>query len=253
MKLHFKKIGCGEPIMIIHGLFGSSDNWGMLGKKFAEKFSVYLIDLRNHGRSPHDSSMNYELMADDLHKLIIDEGIESPVLLGHSMGGKAALQYNEKYKNVLKKLIVADIGIKSYPMHHDVIIKGLKNVNLESISSRKEAAESLSKFVKEFGVQQFLLKNLYWIEKGKLGWRMNLDVIIQNIHEILTEIKTEKNFTKTLFIRGELSNYILEEDIPEISAALPNSSFSTIKNVGHWLHAENPEEFYKIVTLFILG
>ena len=125
MKLHFKKIGCGEPIMIIHGLFGSSDNWGMLGKKFAEKFSVYLIDLRNHGRSPHDSSMNYELMADDLHKLIIDEGIESPVLLGHSLGGKAALQYTENTKCV-EKLIVADIGIKSYPMHHDVIIKGLK-------------------------------------------------------------------------------------------------------------------------------
>lgn len=251
MKLHFKKIGYGEPLMIIHGLFGSSDNWGMLGKKFAEKFTVYLIDLRNHGRSPHDSSMNYELMADDLHELILNEGIESPVLLGHSMGGKAALQFNEKHKNVLKKLIVADIGIKSYPMHHDVIIKGLKNVNLEFISSRKEAAESLSEFVKEIGVQQFLLKNLYWVEKGKLGWRMNLDVIIQNIHEVLTEIKTKNNFTKTLFVRGELSNYILEEDIPEISAALPNSSVSTIKNVGHWLHAENPVEFYNLVTSFI--
>ena len=121
------------------------------------------------------------------------------------MGGKAALQFNEKYKNVLKKLIVADIGIKSYPMHHDIILKGLKNVNLESISSRKEAAESLSEFVKEFGVQQFLLKNLYWIEKKKLAWRMNLDVIAQNIQEVLTEIKTENNLTKTLFIRGELS------------------------------------------------
>ena len=251
MKLHFKKIGSGEPLMIIHGLFGSSDNWGMLGKKFAEKFTVYLIDLRNHGRSPHSSVMNYESMADDLHELILDQGIENPVLLGHSMGGKAALQFNEKYKNLLKKLIVADIGIKSYPMHHDIILKGLKNVNLESISSRKEAAESLSEFVKEFGVQQFLLKNLYWIEKKKLAWRMNLDVIAQNIQEVLTEIKTENNLTKTLFIRGELSNYILEEDISEIRKALPNSIVSTIKNVGHWLHAENPIEFYKIVTTFI--
>ena len=158
MKLHFKKIGSGEPLMIIHGLFGSSDNWGMLGKKFAEKFTVYLIDLRNHGRSPHAPVMNYELMADDLHELILDQGIKNPILLGQSMGGKAALQFNEKYKNLLKKLIVADIGIKSYPMHHDIILNGLKNVNLESISSRKEAAESLSEFVKEFGVQQFLLK-----------------------------------------------------------------------------------------------
>ena len=244
MKLHYKKIGSGEPLMIIHGLFGSSDNWGMLGKKFAEKFTVYLIDLRNHGRSPHSPVMNYELMADDLHELILDQGIKNPVLLGHSMGGKAALQFNEKYKNLLKKLIVADIGIKSYPMHHDIILNGLKNVNLESISSRKEAAESLSEFVKEFGVQQFLLKNLYWIEKKKLAWRMNLDVIAQ-------KIKTENNLTKTLFIRGELSNYILEEDISEIRKALPNSIVSTIKNVGHWLHAENPIEFYKIVTTFI--
>ena len=251
MKLNFKKIGFGEPLMIIHGLFGSSDNWGMLGKKFAEKFTVYLIDLRNHGRSPHSSVMNYELMADDLHELILDQGIENPVLLGHSMGGKVALQFNEKYKNILKKLIVADIGIKSYPMHHDIIIKGLKNINLKSISSRKEAAEALSEFVEEFGVQQFLLKNLYWIEKGKLAWRMNLDVIIQNIQEVLTEIKTKNNLTKTLFIRGELSNYILEEDFSEIKKALPNSIVSTIENVGHWLHAENPIEFYKIVTSFI--
>ena len=120
-------------------------------------------------------------MADDLHELILDQGIKNPVLLGHSMGGKAALQFNEKYKNVLKKLIVADIGIKSYPMHHEIILNGLKNVNLESISSRKEAAESLSEFVKEFGVQQFLLKNLYWIEKKKLAWRMNLDLSLIHI------------------------------------------------------------------------
>ena len=251
MKLHYKKIGSGEPLMIIHGLFGSSDNWGMLGKKFAEKFTVYLIDLRSHGRSPHSPVMNYELMADDLHELILDQGIKNPVLLGHSMGGKAALQFNEKYKNVLKKLIVADIGIKSYPMHHDIILNGLKNVNLESISSRKEAAEALSEFLEEFGVPQFFLKNLYWIEKKKLAWRMNLDVIAQNIQEVLTEIKTVNNLTKTLFIRGELSNYILEEDISEIRKALPNSIVSTIKNVGHWLHAENPIEFYKIVTSFI--
>ncbi len=251
MKLHFKKIGSGDPLMIIHGLFGSSDNWGMLGKKFAEKFTVYLIDLRNHGRSPHHSVMNYESMAEDLYELIFDEGIKNPVLLGHSMGGKTALYFNEKYNNVLKKLIVADIGIKSYPMHHDVIIKGLKSVNLESISSRKEAAESLSSFVTEFGVQQFLLKNLYWIEKEKLAWRMNLNIIIENMHEILTEIKVENNLTETLFLRGELSNYILEDDVSQLKTALPNSIVKTMKKVGHWLHAENPSEFYDLTTSFI--
>ena len=249
MKLNFKKIGEGNPLLIIHGLFGSSDNWGMLGKKFAEKYTVYLIDLRNHGRSPHSSTMNYEAMADDLYELIQDEKILNPSLIGHSMGGKAALFFNEKYNSVLHKLIVADIGIKPYPMHHDVIIRGLKNVNLNVISSRKEAHNALAKYVTELGIQQFLLKNLYWIEKGKLAWRMNLEVIIDNIHEILTEIKVQGNKTETLFLRGELSNYILEEDIDQLKIAMPNSSVKTIKNVGHWLHAENPTEFYELTNI----
>ena len=251
MKLNFKKLGEGKPLLIIHGLFGSSDNWGMLGKRFAEKYTVYLIDLRNHGRSPHSRNMNYEAMADDLLELIQDEKILNPSLIGHSMGGKAALFFNEKYDTILHKLIVADIGIKSYPMHHDVIIRGLKNVNLNVISSRKEAHDALAEFVTELGIQQFLLKNLYWIEKGKLAWRMNLEVIIDNIHEILTEIKVQGNKTETLFLRGELSNYILEEDIAQLKKSMPNSSVKTIKNVGHWLHAENPTEFYELATSFI--
>ena len=136
-------------------------------------------------------------------------------------------------------------------MHHDVIIRGLKNVNLNVISSRKDAHDALAEFVTELGIQQFLLKNLYWIEKGKLAWRMNLEVIIDNIHEILTEIKVQGNKTETLFLRGELSNYILEEDIAQLKKSMPNSSVKTIKNVGHWLHAENPTEFYELATSFI--
>ena len=251
MKLHYKKIGDGEPLLILHGLFGSADNWGSLAKRFATNNTVYLVDLRNHGRSPHSNVMNYESMADDVYELIINEKINQPILLGHSMGGKVSLKFTDKYPQILKKLIVADIGIKSYPMHHDVIIRGLKNVNLNVISSRKEAHDALAEFVTELGIQQFLLKNLYWIEKGKLAWRMNLEVIIDNIHEILTEIKVQGNKTETLFLRGELSNYILEEDIAQLKKSMPNSSVKTIKNVGHWLHAENPTEFYELVTSFI--
>ena len=251
MKLHFKKIGEGAPLLIIHGLFGSADNWGTLAKKFALNHTVFLIDLRNHGRSPHDSIMNYDVMADDIYQLIQQEKIVNPVLLGHSMGGKAALQFVEKYPNVLKKLIVADIGIKAYPMHHDVIIKGLKNVNLNTVQSRTAATQALSEFVKEIGIQQFLMKNLYWIEKGKLAWRMNLNVISENIHEILKEIKIQNNPVESLFLRGEFSNYILKEDYTEILSALPNAKIQTIEKVGHWLHAENPLSFYEKVIDFI--
>tara|TARA_B100001057_G_C22535022_1_gene827298 strand:- start:173 stop:763 length:591 start_codon:yes stop_codon:yes gene_type:complete len=195
--------------------------------------------------------MNYDIMADDLNELISDENILNPILIGHSMGGKAALQYAEKYPNVLKKLIIADIGIKKYPMHHDVIISGLKNVDLNIIQSRSEATKKLGEYVKEFGIQQFLLKNLYWIEKGQLAWRMNLTVIAEKIHEILNEIKINKNETETLFLRGELSNYILDEDFEDIFKAFPNGEIKTIEGAGHWLHAENPISFYKKVVDFI--
>jgi pimeloyl-ACP methyl ester carboxylesterase len=251
MKLNFKKIGKGKPLLILHGLFGSSDNWGSLGKKFAENNLVYLVDLRNHGRSPHSKEMSYDLMADDLLELIQDENINSPIILGHSMGGKAALLFAEKYPKYLEKLIVADIGIKAYPMHHDEILKGLNRVKLHEISSRNQAQQSIQSHIENLGIQQFLLKNLYWIEKGKLAWRMNLKVIEKNIGEILVKINVQKNSVSTLFVRGEMSNYILEDDFQNILESFPNGAIKTIPKVGHWLHAENPTEFYKIVREFI--
>lgn len=251
MKLFFKKIGEGSPLLIVHGLFGSADNWGTLAKKLALSHTVYLIDLRNHGRSPHSELMNYDLMADDLFELINEEKIDKPILLGHSMGGKAALEFSEKYPNILQKLIIADIGIKAYPMHHDIILKGLQNVNLDKINTRQNAQLALSEFVKEIGIQQFLLKNLYWIEKGKLAWRMNLSSITKNIHEVLKEITIKNNHLPTLFLRGELSSYIVEGDYPELLKKFPNSEIKTIKDAGHWLHAENPKDFLEEVVNFI--
>ena len=251
MKLHYKKIGDGDPLLILHGLFGSADNWGSLAKRFATNNTVYLVDLRNHGRSPHSNVMNYESMADDVYEMIINEKINQPILLGHSMGGKVSLKFTDKYPQVLKKLIVADIGIKSYPMHHDIIIKGLKNVDLSVVNSRSEATSALSFYIKEQGIQQFLLKNLYWIEKGQLAWRMNLNAIENNIFEILSEIKMNKTNIKTLFIRGELSNYILKEDYSEIKKVFSNLEIETVLNAGHWLHAENPNSFYEKVIKFI--
>ena len=251
MKLNFKKLGEGKTLLILHGLFGSSDNWGTLGKEFSKNNSVYLIDLRNHGRSPHSNEMTYSDMANDLLELIKDESIISPTILGHSMGGKVALMFAKNYPEYLEKLIVADIGLKAYPMDHKEILKGLNSIDLEKTISRSHAQEVIKKHISNLGIQQFLLKNLYWIEKGKLAWRMNLKQIEINIEEILKEINIENSNLKTLFLRGELSNYILEEDFLDIKAAFPNGEIKTIKNVGHWLHAENPNEFYKLVDEFI--
>ena len=251
MKLHFKKIGAGQPLLIIHGLFGSSDNWGTLGKKFAENHTVYLIDQRNHGHSNHDEIMNYEAMAEDLMELINDENIKDPILLGHSMGGKTAMTFTQKFPSVLSKLIVADIGVKGYPMHHEHIIEGLNNIDLNVVKSRGEATKILANYVKEFGIQQFLLKNLFWKEKGILAWRMNIPVIVKNMSSILGEVPNLASQTTTLFLRGEKSNYILEDDFDNISDVFPNSTFETIYNAGHWLHAENPNDFYSIVSEFI--
>ena len=251
MQLNYRKYGSGSPLLILHGLFGSSDNWQTLGKKFSENFQVYLIDLRNHGHSAHSTDFSYELMADDINELILSENLKKVHLLGHSMGGKVAMRAVQKYPFHIEKLIVADIGVKKYPMHHEHIIAGLQSINLKETTSRSEARKLLTNYVKEEGVQQFLLKNLYWKEKGLLCWRMNLDVLVEQMPEILKEIPKEISLTPTLFLRGEKSKYILEEDFDLLYELFPNSEIETVYNAGHWLHAENPLDFYQLVTDFL--
>tara|TARA_B100000401_G_C52780922_1_gene708231 strand:+ start:530 stop:1288 length:759 start_codon:yes stop_codon:yes gene_type:complete len=251
MQLNYRKYGSGEPLLILHGLFGSSDNWQTLGKKFSEDFQVYLIDLRNHGHSPHSIDFSYELMANDINELILSEKLEKVNLLGHSMGGKVAIRLVQLFPFHIEKLIVADIGVKKYPMHHEHIIAGLQSINLKETKSRSEARKVLTNYVKEEGVQQFLLKNLYWKEKGLLCWRMNLDVLVEQMPEILKEMPKEISLTPTLFLRGEKSKYILEEDFDLLHEIFPNSEIETVYNAGHWLHAENPLDFYELVTDFI--
>lgn len=251
MKLHYRTIGEGQALFILHGLFGSSDNWQSLGKRFAEKFKVYFVDQRNHGHSPHSDEFNYGLMVEDFHELVTDLGEKNFHIIGHSMGGKTAIGFAAKYPELIDKMIVADISHKSYPMHHDQIIEGLNSIDLSVIKSRSEAEKKLEEYIPQFGVRQFLLKNLYWIEPGvQLAWRINLPVLDKEIPNILVEIPFDKIDVETLFIRGELSNYILESDYASIAAKFPNSSIHTIKNVGHWVHAEAPEEFYDTVIEF---
>lgn len=252
MKLNFKKLGEGTPLIILHGLFGSLDNWMTLAKEWSEHFEVYLVDQRNHGQSPHSDSFSYPLMASDLEKLIEQESIQDPIILGHSMGGKTAMEFSIEYPDKLQKLIVVDIAPVKYKVHHYAIIDALKSVPLETIKTRKEADDYLQKKIPELGVRQFLLKNLYWKEKGKLGWRFNLEVLSNEILPISEYAIKEGQFKKeTLFIKGEKSEYIVDEYEKLIKKKFPDYELIEIEGAGHWVHAEKMQEFSKHVLDFI--
>jgi esterase len=229
MKLHYKKLGVGQPLVILHGLFGSSDNWQTLANKFAENFEVYLVDQRNHGHSPHSDEFSYQLMADDLFELIQIEMLSDILLVGHSMGGKTAMWFAQQHPSYIDKLVVVDMGIRAYPSHHERILAGMNAIDLKTTKSRGVADRVLAEYVPELATKMFLMKNLYWVERGQLGWRINLPVLEEKINEILGEVPDEVVDILTLFIRGAVH---------------------TVKDAGHWVHAEAPEEFYDVLIDF---
>ncbi|RTY98084.1 alpha/beta fold hydrolase [Flavobacterium sp. RSP49] len=249
----FSKIeGSGQPLLILHGFLGMSDNWKTLGTQFAAHFQVHLLDLRNHGRSLHSENFTYEIMAQDVYEYCQAHGLENINILGHSMGGKIAMLLATLYPALVNKLIVADIGPKFYPQHHQDILAGLNAVDFSKKPSRSDVEEIMEKFVSDFGTRQFLMKNLFWQEPGQLAFRFNLAVFNAKMDEIGIPLPKNSVFEKpTLFIRGGKSNYILDSDFEIIKQHFPDSNIETIPNVGHWLHAENPAEFYQKVTSFL--
>jgi pimeloyl-ACP methyl ester carboxylesterase len=251
--LHSNIIGEGKPMVILHGFLGMSDNWKTLGKQFSEQgFEVHLVDQRNHGRSFHSEDFDYEVMVEDLKHYCETKNLNDIVLLGHSMGGKTAMLFGATHSNLVSKLLVADIAPRFYPIHHDAILEGLSSLDFSVINTRKVADEQLSKYVSEFGTRQFMLKNLYWVETGQLGLRLNLKVLKENVAEVGEALPSFYKFNKdTLFLRGDKSEYIALQDEAIIKNQFPNASIVTISNAGHWLHAENPLEFYNQVMLFI--
>ncbi len=253
MNLHSNIIGEGKPFIILHGFLGMGDNWKTLAKQFSEaNFEVHLVDQRNHGRSFHSEEFDYDVMAEDLKTYCKTNNLKEVVLLGHSMGGKTAMLFATKYPELVNNLIVADISPRYYPVHHDAILEGLSQLNFSELKTRGEADKALSNYVHEVGTRMFLLKNLYWVEKGQLGLRINLDVLKANVSEVGEALPIHATFQKdTLFLRGDRSEYIGEADETIIHRHFPNSKIITISNAGHWLHAENPKEFYKAVMNFV--
>jgi len=264
MQLYYREIGTGTPMVILHGLYGSSDNWITIGRELSSKYRVILFDQRNHGQSPHSPSHAYNHLAEDLLELLQSLGLSKIILMGHSMGGKTAMLFASQFPEMISKLIVVDISPASYSNSkdfssqervHQQIITALHSLNIEALTSRQQADELLSKMILDLRVRQFLLKNLKRETDGKYSWMLNLDGLSQNLHQLMGSIFGETDNVKiqipTLFIQGEKSPYITPPHQDVIKNHFENYQLVSIPNAGHWVHAEQPEQFLQEINKFL--
>lgn len=251
--LHSQILGEGKPFVILHGFLGMSDNWKTLGLEWSTMgYEVHLLDQRNHGRSFQSLDFNYSFLAEDLKNYCDHYELKNIILLGHSMGGKVAMHFADRFPGLISKLIIADIAPKEYPAHHGDIFHALKSLDLSAVTKRSQVDEHLANFIEDEGTRLFLAKNLYRLDSSTFAWRFNLDVLAQNQVTIGQHEDIKKQIqVETLFIKGERSGYILEEDSHLLNYAFAKAKLVTIKGAGHWLHAEKPEEFLTIVNSFI--
>lgn len=251
MNLHYRKIGEGKPIVILHGLFGSGDNWLNIAKKFSEQYSVYLPDMRNHGQSPHSNDMNYDLMAEDIFEFINTHFLKDIILIGHSMGGKIAMTFANLHPETINKLIIVDVAPKIYNHSNKELIEAMCSLDLLSVKSRDDADKFLSEKITDKTIRLFLLKNLYRKDDMSFGWRINLDSIYKNIKTIEGNENNSVYNNPTLFLQGSESKYITENDYPLIKKLFPNSLIIKIEKAGHWIHADKPENVFTAIKDFI--
>ncbi len=257
MNLFYREYGdVGSlPLVILHGLFGMSDNWVSIGRLIADEgFRVFIPDQRNHGRSGHSTVHNYEAMVDDLLEFVDEQGLEKICLLGHSMGGKTAMQFAFDYPERISKLVVADISpmASRHGDNHKAIISALLKLDLKQFTDRKDAMKAMQSIITNDRLRGFLQKNLYWKDRGSLGWRMNLEAIRDNLSEIFRAVEFSSPFNlPVLFLRGGASDYVLDEHIPTIRSIFPQATVRTIEEASHWLHAEKPDQFVKEVLFFL--
>lgn len=261
--LRFRKSGHGAPFVILHGLYGASDNWISISRKLEERFTVYIPDLRNHGHSPHTWTHTYQNMVDDLFKFFTDQQIPQAIVLGHSMGGKLAMMFAAEYPELVTNLIIADIAPKSYNsvdkpfktvLQHEIILGLMEELNLVAVSSRKEIDHFLAEKLKDSTLRQFLLKNIHRNKDEYFEWKINVPVLKHALFAITNDVSIEwfadrqpiLNYPVT-FIRGLNSDYISDDDLPLIKAIYPEARIIGIPDAGHWLHAEQPEKFVEAV------
>lgn len=253
--LNSKIYGNGRPLIVLHGLFGLLDNWNTLaGMWAAQGMEVHLLDMRGHGRSFHSQRMDLEDMAGDVIEYMRANGLGRTSVLGHSMGGKAAMLLACRYQQAVTKLIVADIAPKAYPVHHAHIIEALTQTEKAAPASRSAADEIMSGYIPDPTVRGFLLKSLYRREDGTYAFRFDIKSIGENLPALGQALPYNCSYEgPALFIRGALSRYILPEDFSGIKAHFPQASLATIEGAGHWLHAEKKDEFFDLTTQFLLG
>jgi esterase len=253
MELFYRKIGENGPaLLIMHGVFGMSDNWLGIAKVLAEKYTVYLLDLQNHGQSPHSNELSYSSMATDLAQFIESHQLVKPYIVGHSMGGKVLMTFADAYPNIAQKIAIIDIAPRFYPVHHHMLLQGLNTIDIVNLESRTQANEYMKRFEDSEGVRQFLLKNLYRPETGGFGWRFNLKILTEQIANVSEEVYPKTCIeTETLFMYGENSSYITETDIQEIEQHYSHVSFKKIANAGHWVQADQPLAFTECLLEFL--
>jgi len=253
MKLHSQISGKGQALVILHGFLGMGDNWKTLSKAYAEAgYEVHLLDLRNHGKSPHSDEFDYKIMAEDVKAYFESKNLNNAILIGHSMGGKVAMFFACQYPNLLSHLIVVDISPRYYEPHHDDILESLKTLQNTKLTSRKEAENILKEKISNSGIRMFLLKNLKRDDDNTLNLKPNIDAFINNKENIGQSLPIDFTFNgKTLFIKGERSDYILNKDKRLINRHFKHNKIETISKAGHWVHAENPQSFLSKTLEFI--
>ena len=252
MILSYKSFGEGTPIIILHGLFGSSDNWQTFAKSIGDRYQVIAIDLRNHGNSPHEDQFSFKLIDQDLIETLDALHLSGYHLLGHSLGGKAAMYHALHHPARVGRLIVIDIAPKAYPPHHALYFKVMRSMDFDQITNRTEADLWMQKEIQDTSVRQFLLKSLVRDDEGRFKWKFNLEALYRHYDEINIILEGLPSFDHpTVFIKGELSDYIKDEDHALIHHLFTNSKIETIHGAGHWVHADQPERLREVVLSFL--
>ena len=249
MKLAFEVVGKGDPVIILHGFLGSADNWRSMSRRLGSHYQVFAVDLRNHGRSPHSDILDYDVMVADVREFMEQQALRRIMLLGHSMGGKVAMQFAIEYCEQVDRLVVVDIAPKPYEPSQRYLLKAMRALDLTRYKSFADVDAALAPEVSSESLRQFLLKNLARDENGRLRWRIDLEAIDRNYDKLVQGLSPERSFNKsTLFIRGGRSNYIEDDDTRLIRQMFPQAKIATLPEAGHWVHVDEPEEFFQTVV-----